>query len=75
MKTDPRDRHTWSPDNDRGYSSNKSVDEEKLAPWMTRSTQKIRNTLVRFHNEIIDFVSYVMPSKEDHNLREQSLAK
>ena len=80
MKTDrerDRDRNNWSPDNDRqGYSSyNKSADEEKLAPWMSRSTQKIRNTLVRFHNEIIDFVNYITPSKEDHTLRETSLAK
>jgi len=72
LKTDPRDRNNYPTDDDRGY---KPLDDEKLAPWMTRSTQKIRNTLVRFHNEIIDFVSYVMPSKDDHNLREQSLAK
>jgi len=83
LKTDSRDRdrdrNNRSPDYDRGsrqeYSSYKSIDEEKLAPWMSRSTQKIRNTLVRFHNEIIDFVNYVTPSKEDHILREKSLEK
>jgi len=68
----------WSPESKRSFSHPPiflSPDEERLAPWMTNSTQKIKNTLVRFHNEIIDFVNFITPSKEDHNKREKGLEK
>lgn len=45
-------------------------EETKVAPWMLRTTHKVKNTLVRLHNEIIDFVNYVAPRDEEHRKRE-----
>ncbi len=50
-------------------------EEKKEAPWMTKQTFKIRNTLVRFHNEIIDFMNFVAPSKEEHQRREKAFER
>lgn len=68
----------WSPEKNRAVTHPPiflSPDEERLAPWMSNATQKIRNTLVRFHNEIIDFVNFITPSEDDHNRREKGLEK
>ena len=77
LKTDQRDKHKQPLEIVKRNSSNPLPyqDDEKLAPWMSKSTQKIKNTLVRFHNEIIDFANHVTPSKEEHTKREKSLAR
>lgn len=31
-------------------------------PWLSERTKNIDNPIIRFHNEIIDFVQYVLPS-------------
>ena len=79
VKTDTRDRSDWQNENNNRSRTITPIvmaqDEEKLAPWMSQSTQKIKNTLVRFHNEIIDFVNFCVPSKEEHAKRERSIEK
>lgn len=58
------------------HNSDKShpIDErEFIAPWLTDSTIKIKNSLARMHNEIIDFYNYIIPSEEEHNLRLQAI--
>jgi hypothetical protein len=53
-----------------------SFDEEtRVAPWMIKTTHKIKNTLVRLHNEIIDFVNYVAPRDEEHKKRETAFKR
>jgi non-canonical poly(A) RNA polymerase PAPD5/7 len=49
--------------------------EMQLAPWISKSTLRIKNTLIRFHNEIIDFSKYVSPSEEEHLKREAAFQK
>ncbi len=76
VKTDSAEKP--SPKNNLNHSNPPiflSPDEERLAPWMTKSTMKIKNSLVRFHNEIIDFVNYIVPSKEAHAKREKALER
>lgn len=78
---DRSDRNDWQQQdyNNRSRGNNNPVfsvqEEEKLAPWMSQSTQKIKNTMVRFHNEIIDFVNYVAPLKEEHAKREKAMER
>jgi hypothetical protein len=50
-------------------------EEKKEAVWLTKQTFKIKNTLVRFHNEIIDFMNYVSPTKEEHQRREKAFER
>ena len=44
-------------------------------PWMSKKTMAISSSLVRAHNEIIEFVNYIVPTKEEHRIREKSLEK
>ena len=62
---------------DRPRSSDLFQDEveRRLAPWMSSSTRKVNNTLIRFHNEIIDFAEHVGPSKKDQAIRKKSFEK
>lgn len=39
---------------------------------MTKDTHRVMNSLVRFHNEIIDFVNYVAPSDDEHSKRQKA---
>jgi hypothetical protein len=61
-------REVYIESNEKGYRRSKdTVDEEeekKMAPWMSDATKNIENTTLRFHNEIIDFVDFVGPSKK-----------
>jgi len=50
-------------------------DEKKMAPWMSNATSKIENTTLRLHNEIMDFVEYIGPSKKEDALRKKSFEK
>jgi len=49
--------------------------ERHFAPWMSKSTGKIENPIIRFHNEIIDFVDYIGPSQKEDSLRKKSFEK
>lgn len=48
-------------------------EEKKVAPWLSKGTSAIRNTLVRFHNEIIDFCNYILPTETEHKRRETAM--
>lgn len=55
---------------------NQPVNEtDYIAPWLTSSTMKIKNSLARLHNEIIDFYNYILPSEEEHNSRLEAIKK
>ena len=43
------------------------------APWMKSSTRKLENTLIRLHNEIIDFIDHVGPSERGQIARMNSI--
>jgi non-canonical poly(A) RNA polymerase PAPD5/7 len=47
----------------------------QVAPWMTSRTRDIKDSLLRFHNEVIEFCEYVSPTKEEHAFREKALAE
>lgn len=49
--------------------------EVRSVPWMSKRTAGISSSLVRAHNEIIEFVNYVIPTKEEHAHREKSLER
>jgi len=49
--------------------------EIQIAPWVSTNTLRIKNTMIRFHNEIIDFCKFVAPSDEEHLKREVSYYK
>jgi hypothetical protein len=42
----------------------------QVAPWMTKRTRDINDSLLRFHNEIIEFCEYVSPTDAEHRLKE-----
>lgn len=53
-----------------------NIDEKVfIAPWLTPLTLKIKNSLARLHNEIIDFYNYITPSEEEHNSRLQAIKR
>ena len=72
-------REVYLSSNEKGSRRNKdAVDEEeekKMAPWMSSATKNIENTTLRFHNEIMDFVEYVGPSKKEDAIRKKSFEK
>ena len=43
--------------------------------WMSKRTSGISSSIVRAHNEIIEFVDYIVPTKEDHRIREKSFSR
>ncbi len=45
------------------------LDVSRTAPWIKKSTLKIKNPLTKLHNEIIEFYNYITPSEEEHNHR------
>jgi hypothetical protein len=47
----------------------------KEAPWVSKETHRVGNTLVRFHNEVVDFVSYVSPPDDEHEKREKAFKR
>lgn len=51
------------------------VSGKQVAPWMTSRTRDIKDSLLRFHNEVIEFCEYVSPTKEEHTFREKALAE
>lgn len=48
-------------------------EERKKAPWITESTLQVKHSLVRLHNEILDFCAYVSPSKLESSRREKAI--
>jgi len=38
----------------------------RIAPWVKKSTLRIRNPLARLHNETIDFCEYLAPTEKEH---------
>lgn len=42
---------------------------------MTSRTKEIKDSLLRFHNEIIEFCEYVSPTKVEHEFKEKALAE
>lgn len=49
------------------------VSKKQVAPWMTGRTKDIKDALLRFHNEIIEFAEYVSPTTAEHASREKAL--
>jgi non-canonical poly(A) RNA polymerase PAPD5/7 len=49
--------------------SEKEFSEKDMSPWMSKTTKSIGDTLLRFHNEIIEFYNYIKPSKKNHASR------
>ncbi len=45
------------------------IEKDYIAPWLSSSTIKIKNSLARLHNEIIDFFKYITPSEDEHKTR------
>ena len=45
------------------------IDQSKIAPWIKKSTLKIKNPLAKMHNEIIEFYNYVTPTQQEHAMR------
>lgn len=65
---------------DQQYSDSYSQRKERESsapnvPWMSIRTGSISSSLVRAHNEIIEFVNHVVPTKEAHRIRERSLER
>ena len=57
-------------------ADNQPISEsDYIAPWLSSSTVKIKNSLARLHNEIIDFYNYILPSEEEHNMRLGAIKK
>ena len=51
--------------------SNRSFNE--IIIIINRSTLHIKNSLIKLHNEIIDFYDFIKPSKRRNSLRENSI--
>ena len=71
-------RRNRSPSSDSNSSPVKRVkleDEGDMAPWITSKTKKINSSLLRFHCEIFEFTSYILPSAEEHKRRVESFEK
>ena len=49
--------------------SGKPDDEQSIAPWASSKTLRIRNPLLRLHNEIIELSEYLSPTKSEHEIR------
>lgn len=47
----------------------KEVREKDIAPWISNGTAHMTDSLLRFHNEIIEFYNYIKPSKKSHGLK------
>lgn len=64
-------------DRSRDYYQDQYREEERVdrVPWMSEKTASISSSLVRAHNEIIEFVNYIIPTKESHRIRERSLER
>lgn len=45
------------------------IDQKKITPWISDQTRQIKNPNIRFHNEIIDFYSFIKPKPEAHKKR------
>lgn len=39
--------------------SEEYVDEKMITPWYKEATRSIQDPMLRFHNEVIDFVRYL----------------
>lgn len=75
IKKNEKNEKNASPIKELQNSNNSQPIDERdfIAPWLTDSTIKIKNSLARMHNEIIDFYNYITPSEEEHNLRLQAI--
>lgn len=43
--------------------SQEYIEEKFITPWYTEATRAIQDPMLRFHNEIIDFVRYLQPTE------------
>ena len=51
-------------------SDNIEVNEERVfAPWISEKTMNTKQANIRLHNEILEFTSYISPSKQDYEMR------
>lgn len=41
----------------------------RACPWMTKKTADIRDSLLRFHNEIIEFYQYISATPAEREAR------
>ncbi|KAL4464118.1 hypothetical protein ABPG74_006055 [Tetrahymena malaccensis] len=53
----------------------KQADEQKVAPWASLRTLRIKNPLLRLHNEIIELTDYLSPTKQEHEIRLKSMER
>jgi hypothetical protein len=53
----------------------KELTPRMITPWMTKNTKNTQNSLLRFHNEIIDFFKFVSPLETEQELRMKTIAK
>ncbi|CAK85020.1 unnamed protein product (macronuclear) [Paramecium tetraurelia] len=47
----------------------------EITPWLSQNTASIKHPTIRFHNEIIDFYDYIIPTSEEHRRREQAIMR
>lgn len=57
---------------DKDENSGEKVNRRYITPWIAVSTLEIKDSLLRFHNEVIDFYNYIKPSEESHRSRLQA---
>jgi hypothetical protein len=46
-----------------------TVLKSRACPWLSKKTADIRDPLLRFHNEIIEFHDYITPSPSERETR------
>lgn len=51
------------------------ISQKLMTPWLSQSTKIIKEPMLRFHNEIIDFFNYIKPIDAEHNLRLKTIEK
>ena len=61
-------RFTAEKDEENG----EKIHRRSITPWLAASTLEIKDSLLRFHNEVIDFYNYIKPSDESHRSRLQA---
>ena len=73
LEINPHDSESKAdPDPIYSFSELKNL---RHVPWMSKKTSEISATLVRAHNEIIEFVNYLGPTNQVHTARENSFEK
>jgi hypothetical protein len=44
-------------------------------PWMTKKTSEIRDPLLRFHNEVVEFYSYIVAKPVERLARQEAFSR